>query len=120
MMTPLKKWSRDRYLAAAPVLAPELLGCYLVHETDEGPIRCRIVEVEAYGGMKWNGCIDDASHARCGKTNRNQSMFLAGGHAYVFRIYGTSWCMNVVTGGKRRSAGHIDSSGRTGKRLGAD
>src|SRR6266508_3327185 len=53
----------------------------------------RIVETEAYHGPK-----DRASHARFGPTRRAAVMFGRPGVAYVYLIYGTSHCMNVVTG----------------------
>ena len=57
----------------------------------EGRVAARIVETEAYVPG------DAASHAYCGQTARNRSMFLRRGHAYVYFIYGTSYCLNVVS-----------------------
>lgn len=74
--------------------APRLLGHTLVRSTEDGEIRCRIVETESYGGIE-----DKGSHAYGGRrTNRTETMFQAGGIAYVYLIYGMYHCLNVVTG----------------------
>ncbi|MBA2571322.1 MAG: DNA-3-methyladenine glycosylase [Chloroflexi bacterium] len=72
-------------------LARGLLGLWVARETDEGLTCGVIVETEAYGGPE-----DLASHARAGRTRRTAPMFGPAGHAYVYRIYGLHWCLNVV------------------------
>ena len=70
-------------------LARALIGAVLVREDADGRCSGRIVETEAYLAR------DPASHSFGGKTARNASMFLEPFHAYIYKIYGTAFCMNV-------------------------
>jgi DNA-3-methyladenine glycosylase len=82
------------YARPADVVARELIGAVIVSTIDEVETAGRIVETEAYIGPH-----DDASHAaaRIGRTRRNDAMYGVPGTAYVYRIYGIHWCLNVVT-----------------------
>lgn len=80
--------------ATALEAAPRLLGHTLVRRIEDGEIRCRIIETEAYGGVQ-----DKGSHAFGGRlTERTRVMFDEGGRAYIYLIYGMYNCLNVVTG----------------------
>jgi DNA-3-methyladenine glycosylase len=80
------------YRRAADVVARDLLGRYLVRELGGERRTLRLVETEAYLGEQ-----DAASHAfGRRRTPRNESMYLPGGHAYVYFVYGMHWCLNVV------------------------
>jgi len=86
------KIPREFYLQDTVTVARALLGCVLWRRLGREQLAARIVEVEAYLGAN-----DAASHARRGlRSERNESMYLEGGHAYVYLSYGMHWCMNVV------------------------
>ena len=85
---------RSFYRRDAEAVARDLLGRYLVREIDGHRLVLRLVETEAYLGEK-----DRASHAWKGRrTARNESLYLTGGHGYVYFIYGMYYCLNAVTG----------------------
>ncbi len=87
------KLSRHFYLQDTVTVARALLGCVLWRRVGRTLLAARLVETEAYLGAN-----DMASHARRGlRSPRNESMYLEGGHAYVYFTYGMHWCMNVVT-----------------------
>jgi DNA-3-methyladenine glycosylase len=89
----IRRLRRAALPADTVALARYLIGKVLVHETR--PARAsrreagRIVETEAYI------VGDPAGHAYRGLTPRNRSLFLRRGHAYVYYIYGSCYCLNV-------------------------
>jgi DNA-3-methyladenine glycosylase len=78
-------------------LARYLIGKTLVRDAPDGRTSGRIVETEAYVPG------DASGHAYVGETQRNRSLFLGRGHAYVYFIYGMHFCVNVT--GERRGIG---------------
>jgi DNA-3-methyladenine glycosylase len=81
------------------VVARDLLGCFLVRDFGNKKVeRKKITEVEAYGGEE-----DKASHARFGRTKRNQVMWETPGLVYVYFVYGMYWMFNIVTAKKGKA-----------------
>ncbi len=86
--------SRRFFRRDAATLARALLGQRLVSLV--GGVRTAgvIVETEAYLGIE-----DKAAHTYGGRrTERNESMWGDGGHAYVYFVYGMHHCVNAVAG----------------------
>ncbi|HHY86353.1 MAG TPA: DNA-3-methyladenine glycosylase [Verrucomicrobia bacterium] len=81
---------RSFYEPSARVVAPELLGHWLLRNTPNGISGGPIVETEAYL------VGDPACHGAPGPTTRNRVMFGPPGHAYVYLIYGFHFCFNAV------------------------
>lgn len=90
------------YFQDTAVVAKDLLGKILCRRAADGTVRMGIiVETEAYLGAE-----DPACHTfNHRKTARNQSMYLEGGHAYLYLIYGMHHCLNIVT----RTAAHPEA-----------
>ena len=87
MLTPL---SESFFQPSAAVVAPQLLGHWLIRNTSAGPCGGPIVETEAYLAD------DPACHAYGGVTSRNRTMWGEPGRAYVYLIYGCHFCVNAV------------------------
>jgi DNA-3-methyladenine glycosylase len=87
-------------LGPVDVVAPSLLGCWLVTDRPEGRVALRLTEVEAYSGEG----LDPASHAHRGPTPRAEIMFGPPGRLYVYFSYGVHWCANVVVGPEGRGS----------------
>ena len=84
--------ARTFYETDAVTLASSLLGKRLWAETPAGTLAGIITETEAYCGV-----TDRASHAYGGRrTARTETMYLPGGYAYVYLIYGLYACLNVT------------------------
>lgn len=81
---------RSFYEPSAKAVARQLLGHWLLRNTPLGPCGGEIVETEAY----LRG--DPACHGYPGPTRRNQALFGAPGHGYVYLIYGFHFCVNAV------------------------
>jgi DNA-3-methyladenine glycosylase len=83
------------YLASdVQQIAQNLLGKILWTNFENQVSYGRIVETEAYQAPE-----DKASHAyNWKKTKRTQTMFLEGGHSYIYLCYGIHHLFNVVTG----------------------
>ncbi|MGB9889783.1 MAG: DNA-3-methyladenine glycosylase [Anaerolineae bacterium] len=89
----MSRLPRDFFARDTLQVARDLLGRLLVRVLEGERLSGRIVEVEAYIGED-----DLASHARFGRTPRNEAMYGPPGHAYVYQIYGLHHCLNIVTG----------------------
>ena len=76
------------------LVAEKLLGCCLVRQIGAKKLIGRIVETEAYLGLKDPSC--HSFGARLSK--RTKVMYLRGGFSCVYFTYGMHYCLNVVTG----------------------
>lgn len=89
----MKRLPKKFYDRDALSVARDLIGCLFVHDSPQGLMSVRLVEVEAYRGEQ-----DPGSHGYRGMTPRTKTMFGPAGHLYVYFTYGMHWCVNIVCG----------------------
>ena len=88
-----KRIPRQFYNRPTLIVAKDLLGKYLVRKVGQKELAGKIVEIEAYIGPK-----DRAAHTHSGKiTQRNKTVYLEGGRAYIYLCYGINWMLNLTT-----------------------
>src|SRR5215831_7419950 len=89
----LSEAPRAFYRRGTVWIARNLVGAWLARRWRGRWYGARIVETEAYLGVK-----DRAAHSWGGRrTRRVEPMYAEGGHLYVFVVYGMHCCANVVT-----------------------
>ena len=112
---------KEFYSRPATELAPVICGKILCVRQPDGSIKKgRITETECYFGQEDTDC-----HAHAGRTKRKETLYAAGGTAYVYLCYGIHELFNIVTGEKdhpeavllRGIEGH-PGPGRASKALG--
>jgi DNA-3-methyladenine glycosylase len=92
MMGDKMRLDRSYFCQDVLTVSEDLLGKVLNMKIDGELKRYRIVETEAYCGLR-----DKASHAYLNKrTKRTDVMFKEGGVIYVYLIYGMYHCLNIV------------------------
>ncbi len=83
---------RAFYNRSTILVALDMLGKVLLHETPRGILSGRIVELEAYLGKD-----DPACHVYRGRTKRTGVFWEGPGKIYVFINYGMHHCLNIIT-----------------------
>ncbi len=92
-MSEFKRLTTDFFSRGTIEVGKDLLGRYLIKETEKGTIIGKIIEVEAYLGLN-----DKACHAyKYNKTEKTNAMYMKPGTFYVYYIYGIYFCFNVIT-----------------------
>jgi len=76
----------------AKIVALELLGKIIMVRLGKNLLAGKIVETEAYYGIK-----DPASRAYHGRKTYNKGMWLPGGHIFIYMVH-ANWMFNITTG----------------------
>jgi DNA-3-methyladenine glycosylase len=84
------KLAREFYSRDTAEVAREILGKILVHRTEEGVLKGKIVEVEAYLGLDDPGSIGFRRVKSIPK-----ALLMPAGHTFVYFTYGNHWMLNV-------------------------
>lgn len=84
------KLSREFYARDTKKVATEILGKILVHKTEEGILKGKMVEVEAYLGLNDPGAIGFRRVRRI-----PQALLMPAGYTFVYFTYGNHWMLNV-------------------------
>ena len=92
-MSKFNRLNRAFFSRDTETVANDILGRYIVRKTKKGTMIGKIIEVEAYLGPE-----DKACHCYdYKKTEKTKVMYMAPGTLYVYYIYGTYFCLNVIT-----------------------
>jgi DNA-3-methyladenine glycosylase len=84
------KLSSEFYSRDTEKVAREILGKILAHKTEEGTLKGKIVEVEAYLGLDDPGAIGFRR-----VKNIPQALLMPAGYTFVYFTYGNHWMLNV-------------------------
>lgn len=84
------KLSSEFYSRDTEKVAREILGKILTHKTEEGTLKGKIVEVEAYLGLDDPGAIGFRR-----VKNIPQALLMPAGYTFVYFTYGNHWMLNV-------------------------
>jgi DNA-3-methyladenine glycosylase len=84
------KLSSEFYSRDTKKVAREILGKILAHKTEEGTLKGKIVEVEAYLGLDDPGAIGFRR-----VKNIPQALLMPAGYTFVYFTYGNHWMLNV-------------------------
>lgn len=85
------KLTREFYERNTILVARDLLGKNLVYNYEGTTYKGKIVETEAYINAK-----DEGAHFNKGLTDRTKIIDEAGGHIYIYTIYGMYLLFNIV------------------------